>query len=384
MITYDSGADGNYVSERDRAAVGLPILSESTKRVGTANGGVSQAKHVTKLPFDQLSDKARAADTFTDFPNSLMSVGKTSDDGTILIFTMDGVTVHKEEDVLITCKGMPILVSVHDEHGRYRIPLMQQKGRWTPRQPKKQVTEKLRQANSVYDLPSVEQAIKWVHALCGYPIKSTWIKAVKAGNFVGWPLLTEKNITKYYPKTNETPKGHINQMRKKVRSTKPKQQPLEVCTTAALLKDVFVETYDVRETIFSNQTGKLPTQSQRGNKYIMVMVEIDSNAILVEPMKSRDDGEMIRANNVLVKRLKNAGVQPKKHVLDNEISEHMKQHIQDQYKFTLKLVPPGCHRRNAAEVAIRNFKVHFLSVLAGTADNFPNNLWDRLLPQTAR
>jgi hypothetical protein len=236
MITYDSGADGNYVSECDRAAVGLPILSESTKRVGTANGGVSQAKHVTKLPFDQLSDKARAADTFTDFPNSLMSVGKTSDDGTILIFTMDGVTVHKEEDVLITCKGMPILVSVHDEHGRYRIPLMQQKGRWTPRQPKKQVTEKLRQANSVYDLPSVEQAIKWVHALCGYPIKSMWIKAVKAGNFVGWPLLTEKNITKYYPKTNETPKGHINQMRKKVRSTKPKLQPLEVCTTAALLK----------------------------------------------------------------------------------------------------------------------------------------------------
>jgi hypothetical protein len=57
----------------------------------------------------------------------------------------------------------------------------------------------------------------------------------------------------------------------------------------------------VRETIFSKQTGKLPTQSQRGNKYIMVMVEIDSNAILVEPMKSRNDGEMIRANNVLVK-----------------------------------------------------------------------------------
>jgi hypothetical protein len=97
MITYDSGADGNYVSERDWAAVGLPIIRESTKRVGTANGGVSQAKHVTKLPFDQLSVKARAADTFTDFPNSLMSVGKTSDDGTISIFTKNGVTVHKEK-----------------------------------------------------------------------------------------------------------------------------------------------------------------------------------------------------------------------------------------------------------------------------------------------
>jgi hypothetical protein len=148
------------------------------------------------------------------------------------------------------------------------------------------------------------------------------------------------------------------------------------------VQDVFVKTYNVQETIFSDQTGKFPTQSQRGNKYIMVMVEINSNAILVEPMKSRNDGEMIRAYNVLVKRLKNAGFRTKKHVLDNEISENMKQHIRDQYKFTLELVPPGCHRRNAAEVAILNFKAHFLSVLAGTADNFPNNLWDRLLPQT--
>jgi hypothetical protein len=55
------------------------------------------------------------------------------------------------------------------------------------------------------------------------------------------------------------------------------------------------------------------------------MVEIDSNAILVEPMKSRNDSEMIRAYDVLVRQLKNEGVQPKKHALDNEISENMKQ-----------------------------------------------------------
>jgi hypothetical protein len=48
----------------------------------------------------------------------------------------------------------------------------------------------------------------------------------------------------------------------------------------------------------------------------------------------------------------------------------------------MELVPPGCHRYNAAKVAIRNFKAHFLSVLAGVADNFPPNLQDWLLPQT--
>ncbi|KAL7479775.1 hypothetical protein ACHAW6_005495, partial [Cyclotella cf. meneghiniana] len=47
----------------------------------------------------------------------------------------------------------------------------------------------------------------------------------------------------------------------------------------------------------------------------------------------------------------------------------------------VELVPPGCHQCHAAEVAIRNFKAHFLSILAGTADDFPLQLWDKLLPQ---
>ena len=114
----------------------------------------------------------------------------------------------------------------------------------------------------------------------------------------------------------------------------------------------------------------------------MVMVEMDSNAILVEPMKSREDKEMIRAYDTLVKRLTSAGIQPKKHVLYIEVSNNMKEHIKEHHKFKMELVPPGCHRRNAAEVAIRNFKSHFLSDMAGTAASFPGNLWDRLLPQT--
>jgi hypothetical protein len=44
----------------------------------------------------------RQADTFQDFPTSLMSMGKSSDDGTVLVFTKEGVNVFKEEDILIT------------------------------------------------------------------------------------------------------------------------------------------------------------------------------------------------------------------------------------------------------------------------------------------
>ena len=115
----------------------------------------------------------------------------------------------------------------------------------------------------------------------------------------------------------------------------------------------------------------------------MVLVKIGSNAILVEPMKSRKDAEMIQAYDVLVKRLQQANIHPRKHVMDNKISENMKHHIKTNYNFEMvEMVPPGCHRRNAAKVAIQNFKAHIISVLAGMAESFSLHLWDRLLPQT--
>jgi hypothetical protein len=208
----------------------------------------------------------------------------------------------------------------------------------------------LRQANSIYDLPSTEQAIKWMHVVCGYPVKLTWLKAINAGNNIGWPMLTEHNVNKYYLETSEIPERHMNQTHKNVRSTKAKQTPLETCDTLQLhsrkLRDIHTTMYDVRKTMFLDQTGQFPTRLQSGNKYIMVLVEIDSNAILVEPMKSRKDTEMIQAYNALLLRLKRAGIIPKKHVLDKKVLENMKNHICNTCKINMELVPPGCHRQN--------------------------------------
>ena len=78
-----------------------------------------------------------------------------------------------------------VFVLVRDERGRYRIPLVQERGHWVPRHPTKSTGDALHQANSVYDLPSTKQAIRWMHAVCGFPVKSTWLKAVKAGNYIG-------------------------------------------------------------------------------------------------------------------------------------------------------------------------------------------------------
>ena len=115
MVTYDSGVNGHCISEADRIWAKLPILRQSSKHVRLANDGISAGKYVTKLPFQQLSKNAAQTDTFQELPTSLMSVGKTCDNGNIFIFTRDVITLHKEQDVQITCKGASILIGVRDK-----------------------------------------------------------------------------------------------------------------------------------------------------------------------------------------------------------------------------------------------------------------------------
>ena len=132
LILFDSSAHGHYFSKMDRIAANLPILRASTKYAGVANGSTSKVLHISHFPFKQMSTKATTADSFPDFTQSLMIVDKTCDDGTISIFTCDGVTLNKEQDVLITCKGEPILIRVCYEQGRYHISLIQTIGHWHP------------------------------------------------------------------------------------------------------------------------------------------------------------------------------------------------------------------------------------------------------------
>ena len=62
-----------------------------------------------------------------------MSVGKTNNDGNVSIFTKKDVKVYKEEDVLITCRGKPIIIGRRYGRVQYSIPFMQILGQWKPR-----------------------------------------------------------------------------------------------------------------------------------------------------------------------------------------------------------------------------------------------------------
>jgi hypothetical protein len=116
--------------------------------------------------------------------------------------------------------------------------------------------------------------------------------------------------------------------------------------------------------MYTYQTGQFPTKSSRDHQYIMVLIKIDSNAILVKAIKNRTTGEINQAYQVLVDCLCSMGVTPKMHILDNECSAEFKERILCN-KMQYQLVPPNDHRRNIAEKVIQVFKAHFISILCG-------------------
>ena len=80
-------------------------------------------------------------------------------------------------------------------------------------------------AKRAYDLPSTPALIEFLHATAGYPVKSTWLAAIKAGNYATWPGLTYELAARYCPDPDCVYKGHMTQTRQHIRSTKPKSPP---------------------------------------------------------------------------------------------------------------------------------------------------------------
>ena len=149
-------------------------------------------------------------------------------------------------------------------------------------------------------------------------------------------------------------------------------------------KATYCKTYnlenEMERKMYTDQTGRFPTRSHRGYEYIMVLFEVDSNAILVEPHKSRRKSDLVNAYQKLVDRLKARGFHPKLHILDNEKSSELEAAIVKN-DMTFQYVTPNDHRRNIAEKAIQVFKDHFIAVLCGTDVSFPAKLWCYLLVQ---
>jgi hypothetical protein len=227
--------------------------------------------------------------------------------------------------------------------------------------------------------------VKYHHISLGSPTSVALLNGIKKGFLTTFPGLTEELVKKHLPKSIDTAKGHLQQQRQGLQSTKIKNPPAKVdayTLEGPSRTSVFMATVEPIATgrAFGDLTGQYPHMSSRGNKYILIIYDYDTNAIIAEPLKGRTKGDILNGYRNVHKQLARNGYKPTMQTLDNEASDILLEYMRNN-KIDIQLAPPHIHRRNLAERAIRTFKEHFKALRASCDPLFPKHLWCRLLQQ---
>ena len=120
------------------------------------------------------------------------------------------------------------------------------------------------------------------------------------------------------PHTPATAKGHMHQIRQGIKSTKAPAAPLPLIPEATVQEDFHPTDNPTERThacyastipivtgkTYSDQTGRFLIPSSRGNNYLFILYDYDSNIILAEPIPDRKGptikAAFIKIHNLLV------------------------------------------------------------------------------------
>jgi hypothetical protein len=200
-LIIDSGAMSNFVPEE----MNLPKKEKSNKEVYLPDNTILQASYKTKLPFEQLTSNVREADILPGCRIPLVSINKLAKEGYTTVFHPGetGVTIHKLGTIMIAMTKPPILQGCISKEAKL----------WTLSTENKTRKE---WANNVYNLPSINQTVKYLHTAAGFPDEDTWPKAIKAENFNTWPTITPCMVRRHFPESEKAQKGHMKKQHQRV------------------------------------------------------------------------------------------------------------------------------------------------------------------------
>jgi len=248
-------------------------------------------------------------------------------------------------------------------------------------------------ANAVVSLPSDKHFVQFMHAAFGSPALSTFLKALRKNYLNTVPRLTSALVCAHPPHTLATALGHLDQCRSGLDSTSLRKHSI---TTPAQADDV--DDGDENNTTDDNTTfiddknllfcklhstadidaaGRFPIQSLSKNEY--QLLSYLNGYIHVEPMPSRHHTAYIAAYDRTFTFWSQFGPLPTVIRLDNETSHQLHAYISTRVQ-PPQYFPPGNHRANRAERAMRTWKNHFIATLSTASPKFPLNHWDKLLP----
>ena len=403
----DTGCTGHYIhittphSNRTIANPGISVI--------LPDGNTIHSTHTAILDLPHLPPAARIAHIFPTLSSgSLLSIGLLCDHGCTATFNLHTVDITLDGATILTGTRSPTT-------NLWTIDLSQLRPPATPiflshHQPQHRINALL--ATDA----TIARRVAFYHAALFSPSLSTWCTAIDAGHLTTWPDLTSAQVRRHPPPSIPMIKGHLDQQRANLQSTKrnndkhannatsvppstvdstnatsipPSTADSDITadfhpppTTPAALRThhIYADFASPTGQIFTDLTGRFIQPSSNGNSDMLVIYDYDSNFIHVEPMKSKTGPEILAAYKRAHDLFSSRGLKPQLQRLDNEASTALKSYMVSQ-GVDFQLVSPHVHRRNAAERAIRTFKNHFIAGLCSTDRNFPLHLWDRLLPQ---
>jgi hypothetical protein len=226
--------------------------------------------------------------------------------------------------------------------------------------------------------PTTAELVTFARTTLFSPTLSTLEQALKKGFITNFPGLLATSLRRHPPSWIPMMKGHLDQTRQNQRTTKPRPTTIvpnsdDPCLTETnefipptcsptKTHQCFAMFMEPTGHIYTDQTGRFISPSSNGNNYLTILYDYDSNCIFTQPFKNRIEKCILDAYKTLHARLCNAGLKPQLQRLDNECSETLKTCMHEQ-EIDFQLVPPGVHRHNATERAIRSFQNHFIAGL---------------------
>jgi hypothetical protein len=375
-LILDTGCTGHFLTmdgpytNAQPSSPGLEVLLPS--------GATITSTHQAILDVPQLPQAARHCHLFPGLTSgSLISVGQLCDHGCTAHFSAGTVDINHHGHTVLQGTRTPAT-------GLWQVAQDQ------PSQPQQAHSVQLSASNK-----SVADRVAFYHAAMFSPAITTWCQALDAGFLTTWPDLTSAQVRRHPPFSVAMLKGHMDQQRANQRSTQPASsaapttntsptstlpQPNPEVPAASRTHNIFVDCQLMTGQIATDQTGRFLVSSSRGNSYLLIVYDYDSNYIHAEPLGSRSGADILAGYQRSISLLTSRGLKPSLQRLDNEASQAL-QNFMTAQDIDYQLAPPHVHRRNSAERAIRTFKNHFIAGLCGTDPNFPLHLWDRLLPQ---
>jgi hypothetical protein len=232
----DSGCTSNVGTENDPC-----------KRTGVTSNKVfilpgGQTVTATEMATYPFKVRAPASDIHITpgiTSNSLLSTGKYAEADYITIFDKDQVNVYDVNDVAITVTRGAILRGWKDpKSGLWRIPLLPTIRKTTvnnvntetvlvnkpPTEFLPQRPPSIEAIANVYELKTQPEIVRYYHAAAGFPTKPTWLKAIRNNPYALWTGLTYEGVSKHFPESEETYKGHAQKLKSGQRSTKKKKR----------------------------------------------------------------------------------------------------------------------------------------------------------------